>query len=114
MNGQLVPINNWLDFINLIPPCLTIDENTGAPAPVSSLQECIVLSGAYWTVRLSVLAGIVSFVYLVIGGFQMATAVGDDQKYGQGKKTAISALTGLAVALLADLIVNFVVKFLKP
>jgi|GEM_PF-2100718 len=107
-------MNTWTDFINLIPPCLRIDSTTGTPPASPSLTACLGQSVGYWTLRLSVLAGIISFVYLVVGGFQMATAVGDEQRYGQGKKTVISALIGLAISLSAGLIVGSFRGFLKP
>lgn len=53
--------------------------------------------------------GAISFI--VYGGFQMATAAGNDAKFQTGKKTLINAMIGLAVILGVGIIVNTIARF---
>jgi hypothetical protein len=52
--------------------------------------------------------GIVAVVMLVIGGIKYATSSGDEKKVTSAKNTIIYALLGLAFAILAWTLVNFV------
>lgn len=104
-------MRSWAEFINLIPPCLRLGNNN-SPGVVNSLKDCAIKSITYWTERLVFIAVIVAFVYLVIGGFQMATAIGDEQKYAQAKKTVIYALIGVAVSSLSSMVVYGFANFL--
>ncbi len=49
-------------------------------------------------------AGIVLFVLLILGGFKFITSGGDPKAVEGAKKTLTSALAGLAIILLAYLI----------
>lgn len=53
--------------------------------------------------------GAISFI--VYGGFQMATAAGNDAKFALGRKTLLNAVIGLAVILAVGLIVNTIARF---
>jgi hypothetical protein len=52
--------------------------------------------------------GIISVVMLIIGGIKYATSSGDEKKVTSAKNTIIYAILGLAVAILAWTLVNFV------
>ena len=52
--------------------------------------------------------GIISVVMLIFGGIQYATSAGDEKKVTTAKNTIIYAIVGLAVAILAWTLVNFV------
>ena len=53
--------------------------------------------------------GIVAVIMIILGGFTMMTSSGDPGKVKNGKDTILYGVIGLVVALLAVVIVNFVV-----
>ncbi len=53
--------------------------------------------------------GIVAVIMIILGGFTMMTSSGDPGKVKKGKDTILYGVIGLVVALLAVVIVNFVV-----
>ena len=54
-------------------------------------------------------AGLVSVVYIIIGGVQYMTSSGDASKVEKAKKTILYACIGLIVCALSFVIVNFVI-----
>jgi len=58
------------------------------------------------------LIGSVSLLFLIIGGYRYMTAAGNAEQATAGKKTAIYALIGLVVVILAVAIVNVIVNLL--
>jgi hypothetical protein len=58
---------------------------------------------------LSFFAGILSVVFLIIGGIRYATSEGSSDKVTRAKQTLTYAVIGLAVSILAGAIVGFVV-----
>jgi len=66
-----------------------------------------------------VLAGIISFLILIIGGFNVIVAAGDAKKAEQGKTAITGALTGLILVLGSFWIVQIIevitgLKLLSP
>lgn len=57
---------------------------------------------------LSIIVGAVAVLAVVLSGFKYITAGGDSNKVGSAKSTLVYALVGLAVAVLAQAIVRFV------
>ena len=55
-------------------------------------------------------AGIISVVYIVVGGIQYITSSGDSNKTEKAKKTILYALIGLIVCALSFAIVNFTIS----
>lgn len=49
--------------------------------------------------------GLIAFVMLVVGGFWLLTAAGNDDQAGKGRKTIIYAIVGIVVILLSYSIV---------
>ena len=54
--------------------------------------------------------GMLSVVMLIIGGFKFVASNGDSSIINSAKNTILYAIVGLAVALLAYAIVNFVIN----
>ena len=54
--------------------------------------------------------GIVAVIMIILGGFTMMTSSGDPGKVKKGKDTILYGVIGLVVALLAVVIVNFVLN----
>ncbi len=57
-------------------------------------------------------AAIVSVIMIIIGGYYVMTAQGNESQASTGKKTLINALIGLGITILAYLIVQVVVNFI--
>ena len=54
-------------------------------------------------------SGIIAVLFIIIGGIRYATSAGDPDKVKKAKNTLLYAIIGLAVALLAAVIVNAVI-----
>ena len=65
----------------------------------------IVTQGLQW---LMYAVGVISIAMIIIGGIRYATSGGNAEKVKSAKNTILYACVGLAVALLALAIVNFV------
>lgn len=52
--------------------------------------------------------GGLSVVFLIIGAIQMTTSAGDPSGFAKGRNTALYALIGLVISIMAFSIVNFV------
>ncbi|MEK7594231.1 MAG: pilin [Patescibacteria group bacterium] len=58
---------------------------------------------------LSIVVGAIAVIMIIVSGFRYITSGGDSGKLGTAKNTLIYALVGLAVAVLAQLLVNIVI-----
>lgn len=56
------------------------------------------------------LAGAVSFLFLILGGYGYIASRGDPQNVSKAKSTVTYALVGLIVTILAETIVSFIVS----
>ena len=54
------------------------------------------------------ITGVIAVIMIIIGGIHFATSQGDPGKVAKGRKTIIYGLVGLAIAVLAFAIVNYV------
>jgi uncharacterized protein YacL len=54
--------------------------------------------------------GIICVIFIIFGGIRYATSGGDPEKVKSAKNTLLYAIIGLAIALLAAVIVNLVVS----
>lgn len=59
---------------------------------------------------LSIVAGAAAIVAIIWSGFKYITSGGDSGKIANAKSTLIYALVGLAIAAIAQIIVNFVIN----
>jgi hypothetical protein len=57
--------------------------------------------------------GIISVIMLIVGGILYAVSTGDEKKVTKAKGTIVAALIGLAFAILAWTLVNFVFSAIK-
>lgn len=58
---------------------------------------------------LSIFTGAAAVIMIIYGGFRYITSGGDSARVSSAKNTLIYAVIGLAIAVLAQLIVNFVI-----
>ena len=54
------------------------------------------------------LAGLISVLFLIIGGFWYITSAGNEETAEKGKNTAINAIIGIVIIVLSWVIVNVV------
>jgi hypothetical protein len=58
------------------------------------------------------LIGTVSLIFVMVGGFRYMTASGNEEQAATGKKTAVYAIVGLVVVILAVTVVNIIVNLI--
>lgn len=83
--------------------CLTT--GTGCVDPVDFTNNVI-----NWFIGI---AGVVSLIYVVIGGIGYVTSAGDPGKLKKAKDTIMYALIGLAIVALAEIITAFVTNIIR-
>lgn len=54
------------------------------------------------------LAGIVAFIFIIVGGFAIITGSGDPKKMESGQKTLTMAITGLLIIVFSYWIVKLI------
>ncbi len=59
---------------------------------------------------LSIAAGIVAVVMIIVGGFKYMTSQGDANQTAAAKNTILYAVVGVIIAVLAQVIVHFVLS----
>lgn len=57
---------------------------------------------------LSIFAGSVATIFLLIGGYKMATSSGDTNRLDSAKKTMLYAVVGLVIVIAANVLANIV------
>ena len=86
----------------IFPPAGIYKDTTG----VAKLAGDIILI-------LTGVAGILSFIFIIIGGIKIITAAGDEKKMASAQATITYAIIGLVVTALAFVILRVVQYFLK-
>ena len=75
--------------------------------------------GDIWKIGLAVvemllrLAGIVAFGYTVFGGFKFVLSRGNPQEAAKARQTIIDAIIGMAIAMIATILVAFIGRTLS-
>lgn len=58
----------------------------------------------------AIVAGFAAIILLIVGGIRYITSGGDASKIASAKNTVINALIGLAIIVLAQTLITFVIK----
>lgn len=98
--GSPKTVESGLSSVKDAFPQTTID----ASSPQGTLKSII-----NWALYL---AGILAVLFVIYGGYQYLTAGGNDAQATAGRKTLTNALIGLAITILAYVIVQIVYNFL--
>jgi len=79
----------------------------GTKDPLSGGKE-----GLFYRIAqvISVLAGAIAVIMIIIGGINMMTSGGDSQKFSNGRNTLIFAAVGLIIVVLAQALITFVIN----
>ncbi len=93
------------------PPTALCGGGSGCVNPQAvGIPEVSVGSGVSGIVTiLSFVAGVLSVVFLIIGGIRYSTSDGSSHNVEQAKLTIIFAIAGLALSIMAPIIVDFVI-----
>lgn len=59
------------------------------------------------------IVGVVSILFIIIGGFQYITSGGKEEQAESGKKTLTNAIIGLAIVIMSYIIVTVIINALK-
>lgn len=59
---------------------------------------------------ISIIVGIVAVIMIILGGFKLVTSGSNPQDVAKARETIIYAIVGVIIALLAQVIVQFVLK----
>jgi len=87
-------------FIMLLAAGIQAPSALGGPATVGELATRV-------TNLLLGIAGVVSVIFIIIGGIQYASSAGNEQGTTKAKDTITNAVIGLVISVLAFAIVNF-------
>jgi|SRR3989338_11028979 len=60
------------------------------------------------------IVGLVSILFIIIGGFQYITSRGNEEQAEASKKTLTNAIIGLVIVILSYIIVVVVINALRP
>ena len=94
------------DISTVFKPAGLYGESGGEVSGIAKLASDIllILTGA---------AAIIAFIFIIIGGFKFLTSGGDEKKVASASSTLTYAIIGLAVTILAFVIVRLIQYFLK-
>ncbi len=81
----------------------------GCTPQIQGLNDIWLIVAAIIEIALRI-AAIVAVVFIIYGGFGYVTSQGDPEGTAKAKSTLVNALIGLAVAVMAAVIVSFIAK----
>jgi hypothetical protein len=83
------------------------DDDCGNDATIDDGLTKLATTVTTW---FTIVVGAISVIMIIYGGFRYITSGGDSGKVGSAKNTIIYAIIGLIVVVLAQVIVNVVIK----
>ena len=90
----------------------TINENFFPPAGKFQTSEGIGILATYIVLILTSIAGAIAIIFIVIAGIKLVTSSGDEKKLASATGTLTYAIIGLAVVVLAFVIIRLIQFFL--
>lgn len=93
-------------------PCDLPEAAESATCAARTSDNPLTGNGTLYKISLivSVVAGVVAVIVILLSGYRYITSGGDSQKAATAKNTLVGALVGLAVISLAQLIISTVVR----
>jgi ABC-type Fe3+ transport system permease subunit len=89
----------WYEYIH--------DPNSCSVIQINGINDVWLIVAAVIEILLRV-AGLFAVAFVMYAGFQYLTSQAEPEKVTRAKNTIINALIGLAIAILASVIVNFI------
>ncbi len=115
-NGTQTSNNSYFSTVASNSPsasqlCVGVSEISGVPCSQQSATSQSTTNSLIHNVILilSYVLGVIAVIMVIIGGFLFTTSGGDSKKVTTAKSTIIYALVGLAVAVLAQILVRWVI-----
>ncbi len=100
--GAQTPKDSVCQGVGLASGSNGCDQPAGQPSVQDTIQKVV-------TIMLALVA-VISIIMIIIGGLKYITSGGDSGKVSSAKDTILYSVIGLVVALLAQVIVSFVVN----
>lgn len=95
--GGFLGFPHWYEYL----PC------NGNQPGLTDINDIWLIVAAIIEILLRI-AGLAAVILVVYGGVQLMTSQGEPDKAQRARTTIVNALTGLAIAILAAGIVNFI------
>lgn len=99
--GTIPLLKPWYQYLTFDDECKVMDNTLDQP-------NNLWLIGAVIFEDLLRIAALVAVGYVIAGGFKMMTSQGEPQAFAAGRKTAINALIGMAIAIIASQTVAYI------
>lgn len=91
--------------------CIGIDAATGGVAAGTCADATTTIANMFsWVVGI---AGLVSVIFIVIGGISYVTSAGNPDQIKKAKSTILYALIGLIIVALAEMLTAFITNIIK-
>ncbi|HWT55898.1 MAG TPA: hypothetical protein VN031_02595 [Candidatus Microsaccharimonas sp.] len=74
---------------------------------ITSINDLWLVVAAFVEILLRI-AGLAAVVFVIFGGFQYLTSQAEPDAVSKARQTIINALVGLAIAIMAAVLVNFI------
>lgn len=97
-NGNFLFFPAWYKYVQ--------DPRT-CGAAITNINDVWLIVAAVLEIMLRV-AALAAIGYIIFAGFQYITSQGEPDKAARARSTAINALVGLVIAILATAVINFV------
>ncbi|MFI5212825.1 MAG: pilin [Candidatus Saccharimonadales bacterium] len=111
--AMTAPIATPVAAYDAFPQCQVTSDNTVCKAKNEDTAATATTKAKTLINTMLYILGMVAVVMIVFGGIRYAKSTGDASKVKQAKDTIVYSVAGLAVALLAFSIVNFVLAQFK-
>jgi len=110
LNSMLLA-TSLMDFIKDIDQ-RAIDKDTGIPTGALNSAASIISASFHW---LFIVAGFLSVIFVIYGGYTMIFSAGDTAKVESGKKMILWAIIGIVIVGLARVLVYFLIdRVIQP
>ncbi len=100
--GDFFGFPTWYTYLQVTAP-------PDCAPQIQSLSDTWLIVAAIIEILLRV-AAIVAVVFIIYAGFSYTTSQGDPEGTSKAKSTLVNALIGLAIAVMAAVIVSFIAK----
>lgn len=109
-------VANSLLTLLLLTPARVFAQDGGIPVEQPSRSPGGSLTSLITTISNTILllVGVIAVLFLIIGGFQYIASAGNPEQIGKAKQTIMYAIIGIIVALLAYVVVKFILGQFPP
>lgn len=102
-----------LSYAAIVPNCAQVRDAQGNPVPCTSYCDLLQLVKNVINFMMYIIFPIAA-IGIVVGGFNIMFAGGSPERAKKGRGIITSAVVGLAIALLAWIIIDTIIKIIAP